>query len=457
MQDRSANTMNANEADPTQPLSGNGMNDGSGPTSPTGPVPGGDYANHQPDDLINSLDESNAVERLDRLGDIIDDIDPSVPLRVSEILEPIFQDTLESPAADGDSAEVGKVNQINNDSVQLRCRGGLADSPSQVPNEDHFTHNASDPDAVHIEDTEDPDLARFVEYSPYPSPDPSENGSDEFPWRTWSEDSTLNESPSMREDIVSQHSQDTNFSDFLSGDEDEEQHGQLPRARAIEEVREPEASSTRDEARDRFEEFVVRSCRAQEPEERCEGPINPGPHVQRSWRERRHNDSPRQQNDYERDNEDLEEALRRSLGFDNPSGRVISIAHMMEIIAEEDRERMAYLEPPAPPYDGIRDFTQPTSPPAQPPRPTPSQIPSQPQPQENLQVLLGRMRTDLPTHVLQSLADIGEGSMRSLPTGVLALLGGAEVVGRVMVREVREVARSLLQRRDELRTRERED
>ncbi|KAL9010636.1 MAG: hypothetical protein Q9180_009274, partial [Flavoplaca navasiana] len=388
---------------PTKPLSGNGIIDGSGPASPTGPVPGGDYANHQPDDLIDSLDESNAAERLNRLGDILDDIDPWVPLRVSETLEPISQDTLESPAADGDSAEVPKVNQINDDSVYLRCRGGLADGPSQVSNEDHFTHSASDPDAVHIEDTEDPDLARFVEYSPYPSPDPSENGSDEFPWRTWSEDSTLNEPPSMREDIVSEHSQDTNFSDFLSDGEDEEQQGQLPRARAIEEVPEPEASSTRDEARDRFEEFVARSCRAQEVEERVEGRINPAPRVQPLWRERRDNG--------------LEEALRRSLGFDNPSGGVISVAHMMEIIAEEDRERMAYLEPPAPPYDGIRDSTLPISPPAQPPRPTPSQTPSQPQPQENLQVLQGQMRTDSPTHVLQSLADIGQGSMRSLPTG----------------------------------------
>ncbi|KAL9007990.1 MAG: hypothetical protein Q9180_009549, partial [Flavoplaca navasiana] len=166
---------------------------------------------------------------------------------------------------------------------------------------------------------------------------------------------------------------------------------------------------------------MVRSCREQEVEERVEGPINPAPRVQPLWRERRDNG--------------LEEALRRSLGFDNPSGRVISVAHMMEIIAEEDRERMAYLEPPAPPYDGIRDPIQPTNPPAQPQRPTPSQTPSQPQPQENLQVLQRQMRTDSPTHVIQSLADIGEGSMRSLPTGVLALLGGAEVFGRVMVRE----------------------
>lgn len=450
--------MNANEADPTKPLSGNGINDGSGSTSPSGPVPGADYATHQPDDLIDSLDESNAAERLDRLGDILDVMDPWVPVRVSATLEPISQDTLESPAANGDSAEGPKVSQINNDPVYLRCRGGLADSPSQVPNEDHFTHSASDPDAVHVEDTEDPDLARFVEYSPYPSPDPSANGSDEFPWRTWSEDSTLNEPPSMREDILSQHSQDTNLSDFLSDDDErEEQQGQLPRARAIEEIPEPEASRTRDEARDRFEEFGARSSRAQEAEERDEGPINPAPHVQRLWRERRHNDSPREHNGWGTHDEDLEEALRRSLGFDNPSGRVISIADMMEIIAEQDRERMAYLDPPAPPYDGIRHPTQPTNPPAQSPRPPYAQTPSQPHPQENLQVLQGRMRTDFPTHVLQSLADIGEDSMRSLPTGVLALLGGAEVVGRVMVREVREVARFLLQRREELGTRERVD
>ncbi|KAL9633067.1 MAG: hypothetical protein Q9204_003544, partial [Flavoplaca sp. TL-2023a] len=397
------------------------------------------------DDLIGSLDETEAAEHLDRLGDILDIIDPLVPLGETETLGPVSQDTIESHAGDGDNAELTKVDQISHDSVYLRCRGGLADNTHQATNEGN------------IEDTEDPDLARFVEYSPYPSPDPSEHWTNEYPWRTWSEDSTLNGLPSIHEDNGSQHSQDTNFSDFLSDDEDEEQQRQLPRARPIDEVPEPQASSTRDEARDRFIEFMVRICGAQDAEERGEGPINPAPHVQRSWRERRQNESPREQNDYERNNEDLEEALRRSLGFDNPRGRVISIAQMMEVIAEQDRERMAYLEPPAPPYDGIRGPTQPTNPPAQAPRPTPSQTPSQPQPRENLQVVQGQMRSDLSTHVLQSLADIGEGSLQSLPTGVLALLGGAEVVRRVMVREVREVARFLLQRREELRTRERED
>ncbi|KAL8894262.1 MAG: hypothetical protein Q9192_004474 [Flavoplaca navasiana] len=450
--------MNANEADPTKPLSRNGINDESGPSSPKGLVLDGDDANHETGDLIGSLDESEAAEQLDRLGDILDIIDPLVPLGETDTLEPVSQDTIESHAGDGDNAELTKVDQTGHDSVYLRCRGGLADNTHQATNEGYFTHGTNDHDEVNIEDIEDPVQPHFVEYSPYPSPDPSEHWTNEFPWRTWSEDSTLNELPSIHGYNGSQHSQDTNLSDFLSDDdEDEEQQGQLPRARIIEEVPEPEASRTRDESRDWFREFMVRSCRAQEAEERGEGPINPAPHAQRSWRERRHNDSPREQNDYVRDNEDLEEALRRSLGFDNPSGRVISIAHMMEIIAEEDRERMAYLEPPAPPYDGIRDPIQPTNPPAQPQRPTPSQTPSLSQPQENLQVLEGQMRTDLPTHVLQSLADIGEDSVRSLPTGVLALLGGAEVVGRVMVREVREVARFLLQRREELRTRQRED
>ncbi|KAL8880082.1 MAG: hypothetical protein Q9198_002438 [Flavoplaca austrocitrina] len=449
--------MDTNEADPAQPLDRREINDESGPPSRKEPVLDGDDANHQTDDLISSLAESEAAEHLDQLGDILDIIDPLVPLGETGTLGPVSQDTIESHAGDGGNAELTKVDQTGHDSVYLRCRGGLADNTHQATNEGYLTHSTSDPDGVNIVDAEDPDLARFVEYSPYPSPDPSEHWTNEFPWRTWSEDSTLNGFPSIHENNGSQHSQDTDFSDFMSDDEDEEQRGQLPRARPIDEVPEPQALSTRDEARDRVEEFVARSCRAQEAEERGEGPINPAPHVQRSRRERRQNDSPGEQDDYERNNEDLEEALRRSLGFDSPSGRVISIAHTMEIIAEEDRERMAYLEPPAPPYDGIRNSNQPISPPAQPPRPTPSQTPSQPQPQENLQVLRGQMRTDLPTHVLQSLANIGEGSMRSLPTGVLALLGGAEVVGRVMVREVREVARFLLQRREELRARERED
>ena len=449
VQGTSTNTMNANEANPIRALGGKGIDDGSGLSSPTRPVLDGDDVNHQPDDLIDSLGENKVAERLESLGDILDVIDPLVPLPDTETFEPLSQYTLES------HAELAKVNQTVHDSVYLRCRGGLADSTSHVNDEDYFTDSAGDPDEVNIEDRGDPDLAHFVEYSPYPSPDPSEHERNEYPWRTWSKDSTLNESPSIHEDNVSQHSQDTNYTHFISDDDEgEEQQGQLPRARAVEGVPEREVSRTRDEARGRSEEYMDRTRRVREAEERGEGPMHSAPNARRLRHERRLNAFLSEQYDDERDTEDLEQGLRRSLGLDNPSGRVISIAHMMEIIAEEDRERMAYPEPPAPPYNRYQDPDQPTNPPAQPPRSTQARNLSQSQPPENLHVF----QRQTPTHVLQSLADIGEDGLRSLPTAVLALLGGAEVVGRVMVREVREVARYLLQRREELQTREsRED
>lgn len=435
LQNKRTNMTNANEARPTQPLGDKEVDGISRASSPTGSAFEDYDANgrqQQNVDFIDSLDESEATERLDQLANILDRIDPALDHGYNGRSENLDLDVVEPHIEGEDNEEIPRIDQTGHDSDFLKCRGGLADSASQLTDEDHG-ENASEHQGHGILSPEEPDLTEFIEYTPerYPSPNPSENETNEYPWRTWSEDSTCVEAPSVHEDNASQHSQETESSGILSGvgssssfsdDEDENEEPQQTACRAA-------ASTDRSE---RYEILIgERRLAAQwmtlgrrlEPEGGRLELRALAAHARRFEAE--------------------DQCHERSADEDQESES--ELPDYGEAIYTRDSP-----EPP-PPYDRTRVSTQTTPLPQQPAHTTPSQEPTRPhpQPRDTLQTLQRQTRTDLPAHVvLQSLALVGEESLRSLPTEVLALLGGVEVVGRGVLREAREVVGFLLRRRE---------
>ncbi|KAI4269566.1 MAG: hypothetical protein L6R38_007422 [Xanthoria sp. 2 TBL-2021] len=443
LQNKRTNTTNANEAQPTQPLGDKEVDSISRASSPRGSAFEDYDANgrqQQNVDFIDSLDESEATERLDQLANILDGIDPVLDHGYNERSENLDLDVVEPHIEGEDNEEIPRIDQTGHDSDFLQCRGGLADSASQLTGEDHLSDNASEHEGNGFEYTEEPDLIHFIEYTPerYPSPNPSENEMNEYPWRTWSEDSTCVEAPSVHEDNASQHSQETQPSDFLSSassssifsdDEDENEEPQQTACRAA-------ATTDRSE---RYE-FIARERRLAAQSQRQET-IALGRRLEAE--ERR--EELRALAAHARRFEAEDQCPERSGDEEQESESESELPDYGEAIYTRDSP-----EPP-PPYDRTRVPTETATQPQQPAQTTRSQEPIQPhsQPQDTIQTLQRQTRTDLPAHVvLQALALAGEDSLRSLPTEVLALLGGVEVVGRGVLREAREVVGFLLQRRE---------
>ncbi|KAL8749715.1 MAG: hypothetical protein Q9199_007520, partial [Rusavskia elegans] len=245
LQNKRTNTTNANEARPTQPLGDKEVDSISRASSPTGSAFEDYDANgrqQQNVDFIDSLDESEAAERLDQLANILDRIDPALDHGYNEWSENLHPGVVEPHIEGEDNENIPRIDQTGHDSDFLKYRGGQADSASQLTDEDH-SETASEHQVHGILSPEEPDLTEFIEYTPerYPSPNPSENETNEYPWRTWSEDSTCVEALSVPEDNASQHSQETESSGILSGvgsssifsdDEDENEEPQQTASRA---------------------------------------------------------------------------------------------------------------------------------------------------------------------------------------------------------------------------------
>ncbi|KAI4252713.1 MAG: hypothetical protein L6R42_007862 [Xanthoria sp. 1 TBL-2021] len=437
LQNKRTNTTNANEARPTQPLGDKEVDGISRASSPTGSAFDDFDANgrqQQNVDFIDSLDESEATERLDQLANILDGIDPVRDHGYNDRSENLDLDVVEPHIEGDDDEEIPRIDQTGHDSDFLKCRGGLADSASQLTDEDHG-ENASEHQGHGILSAEETDLTEFIEYTPerYPSPNPSENETNEYPWRTWSEDSTCVEAPSVHEDNASQHSQETESSGMLSGvgsssifsDEvDENEEPQQTACRAVASTDRIVLYGTlireRHLAAQSQREELIALGRRLEAEERQEELRALAAHARRFEAE--------------------DQCHERSADEDQESES--ELPDYGEAIYTRDSP-----EPPPPPYDRTRVSTQTTPPPQQPAQTTPSQEPTQHR--DTLQTLQRQTRSDLPAHVvLQSLALVGEDSLRSLPTEALALLGGVEVVGRGVLREAREVVGFLLRRRE---------
>ncbi|KAI4252780.1 MAG: hypothetical protein L6R42_007844 [Xanthoria sp. 1 TBL-2021] len=452
LQNKRTNTTNANEARPTQPLGDKEVDGISRASSPTGSAFEDYDANgrqQQNVDFIDSLDEREATERLDQLANSLDGIDPVLDHGYNESSENLDLDVVEPHIEGEDKEEIPRIDQTGHDSDFLKCRGGLADSASQLTDEDH-SEDASEHQGHGILSTEEPDLTEFIEYTPerYPSPNPSENETNEYPWRTWSEDSTCVEAPSVHEDNASQHSQETESSGMLSGvssssissdDEDENEEPQQTGRRAVASTDRIVLYGTltreRHLAAQSQREELIALGRRLEAEERREELRALAAHARRLEAEERR--------------EELRALAAHARRFEAED-------QCHEWSADEDQSELPDYgeaiytrdspEPPPPPYDRTRVPTQTTPPPQEPTQPQPH---PQPHPRDTLQTLQRQTRTDLPAHVvLQALALVGEDSLRSLPTEVLALLGGVEVVGRGVLREAREVVGFLLRRRE---------
>ena len=402
VQDKRTNTTNAHEAQPAQPLCDKEADGISGASSPTGSISQGLDAGKRPPqyvDFIDSLNESETTERLDQLANILDIIDPVVDHGYNEKSKQLDLDAIEphtEEEEEEDNDEIPSIAQTDHDSNFLKCRGGLADSASQFSGEDCRSDKASQHEGNNgIEYPEAFDSIHFLEHAPerHLSDEAWENEMQEYPWRTWSEDSTLFEASSVHEDRTSLFSLEAQPSDSLSRisidyDEDEDED---PRQIACEAC---EAALMTD-----------RSGRHEIPN--CESRL---------------------------DAEDVQPELRALLFEAETLCDERSAAENHEPEPPDYGQAIygsSSPEPPPPPYDRTHHST-PTTASSAPTPPSPEPTP----PQNTLQPPQTQSRTDPPSHNLQTLALVGEASLRSLPTEMLALLGAVEVVGRVVVREV---------------------
>ncbi|CAO1598137.1 hypothetical protein XANCAGTX0491_001909 [Xanthoria calcicola] len=440
VQDKRTNTTNAHEVQPTQPLCDKEVDGISSASSPTVLISRGlDAGGRLPQDvdIIDSLDESEATERLDQLANILDVIDPVMDHGYNERSKQLDLYAIEPHIEGEDNDEISRKAQTDHDPGFLKCRGGLADNASQLSGDDCRSDKASQHEGINgIECPEESDLTHFLEHAPgsHLSDEAWENERNEYPWRTWSEESTLFEASSVHGDHTSQFSLEAQPSDSLSrisidyDDEDEDPQGISCEAALITDRSGWHDIPTRQSrlvARSQWEELLALASRLEA--------------------------------------EDVQPDLRALLFGAETLRDARSAAEDQE--AESESELPDYgqaiyasssLEPsPPPPYHRTHPSTPTTAPsasttPSQRPTPTTAQpqqsAPTPPSrkptpPQNTLQL---QPRTDPLAHNLQTLALVGEESLRSLPTEVLALLGAVEVVGRVVVREVREVVNFLL-------------
>ena len=237
VQDKRTNTTNAHEVQPTQPLCDKEVDGISSASSPAGSKSQDlDAGERLPQnvDFIDSLDKSEATERLDQLANILDVIDPVMDHGYNERSKKLDLDATEPHIEDEDNdEEISKTAQTDHDPGFLEYRGGLADSASQFSGEDCRSEKASQHEGNGIEYPEAFDSIHFLEHAPerHVSDEAWENERNEFPWRTWSEESTLFEASSVHEDRTSLFSLEAQPSDSLSGisfdyDDDEDEDPQ---------------------------------------------------------------------------------------------------------------------------------------------------------------------------------------------------------------------------------------
>ncbi|KAL8845965.1 MAG: hypothetical protein Q9221_008910 [Calogaya cf. arnoldii] len=525
IQPENTNTINGIEPAPTQPLGRTELDDTSRASSPTVYALGSHDANERLTrnaNFIDSLDESEGAERLDQLGDILDAIDRARDHGSNERSENLGLDAVE-PHIDGE----------DNEETPRDRESGLTGG-------DRLSVHAREHKGKRIDDTEDPNLLYFVEYTPHRSPieDPREHERNEYPWRTWSRDPTLVGSLSLQENNGSRQSQETQLSDFRSNDDEyrerqqtnwriaalndqNDQYEGITRARhfaqhreqmrrnrerietqelreslqafagRLEAERESHASPSPSEQREEEEQATaalayredVYSGEAidssntpepspplsddeltQEPEQTARGAIavpNPSEQLESMFRERRlrHRELELQDEEaealaiYLEAEEEREELEARARRVEAESDRETELPNYGDAIYTRDSPE------PLPAYERAQSPSRATPPP-RPSHPTPSQEPTLPQPQPQLQEA-SQPRTQetpqpfqrqTPTHLqadaLRALALVGEDSLRSLPTEVLALLGGVDIIGRGVLRELRDLIGFLQRRRE---------
>ncbi|KAI4223291.1 MAG: hypothetical protein L6R36_005527 [Xanthoria steineri] len=410
VQDKRTNTTNAHEVQPLQPLCNkevDGIPSASSPTNSISKSPDAGERLPQNVDFIDSLDESEATERLDQLAHILDVIDPVVDHGYNESSKELDPDAIKPHIEEEDNEETSSIAQTDHDSAFLKCRGGLADSASQFSGEDCRGDKASQHEGNGNEGSEESDLVHFLEHAPesHLSDEARENERDEHPWRTWSEESTLFEASSVHEGRTSLFSLEAQPSDSLSrisidcGDEDEDTHENSCEAALITDRSGGYDIPTCESgpvARSRWEELLALASRVEAED------VQPDPRALLFGAETRCDE--------------------RSAAEDQESESELP-NYWQAVYGSSSAE----LLPPPLPYNRTDLLTRPPTPTSAPTTPSPEPTP----PQNTLQT-----RTDPPAHNLQTLALVGEASLQSPPTEVLAVLGAFEVVGRVVLGEV---------------------
>ncbi|KAL8670668.1 MAG: hypothetical protein Q9168_004808 [Polycauliona sp. 1 TL-2023] len=445
VQERRTHTIKVDEAERGQELREKELDYRSGAPSPTGSSVSDDDAHDPAVDLIDSLSESGEADRLDQLGDALDVIDTMMDHGRNETLKDLStEDRSESHNESGKNKDFEPIDPTGHHSNLLGLRGGLGDSASQHSGEGDTVGGQQDYGNEHFGE---PDPIHYLEYTPERqlSDDGRDDERDEFPWRTWSNESTLIGSPSVQEDNASHHSIETQSSDFpsdFSTDEDEESEEpqQAPihavtaeRRRGHEfwmaRLRQIANEESRAEIRARDliirlgEEFARRLATEQEEEaeeERQEDLRALAEETRRFAAEDPCPDPPRPEHG-DNNNDEEEELPNYAEAF---------------VIREES------TSPPPPPYHGNRVLlaqdtiteTQSSQPPPsrQPtvhvcqPHPLIPQSSSQQPPISQIQSSL--QMQPLQTHAIQALALLGEDLIRALSVEVRAVLGEMGIV-----------------------------
>ncbi|KAI4102810.1 MAG: hypothetical protein LQ339_004549 [Xanthoria mediterranea] len=369
-------------------------------------------------DFIDSLDESEATERLDQLAHILDVIDPVVDHGYNERSKELDPDAIEPHTEGEDNEEISRLARTDRHPGFLNCRGGLADNASQFSGEDCGSDKASQHEGNGMEYAEESDLIHFLEHAPesHLSDEAWENERNEYPWRTWSEESTLFEASSVHEDRTSQFSLEAQPSDSLGrisidcDDEDEDTHENSWEAALITDRsgrHDIPTCESRLVARSQWEELSAfgRRLEVEDVRPNCE------------------------------------------LSFSGPRPYATNGAQPKTKTKTKNQNqnspttgRLSTLPPLRSPLLLLLPTTEPTSAPRRPLYPNNRHqhphLQNPPRPPQPFQTPQTQPHADPPAHNLQTVALVGEASLQSLPTKVLALLGAVEVVGRVVLGEV---------------------
>ncbi|KAL8650472.1 MAG: hypothetical protein Q9226_005126 [Calogaya cf. arnoldii] len=506
------NTMNGIEPEPTMPLGERRLDDTSRASSPTDFALENDDANGGLPRVVNfidSLGESEGAERLDHLGDILDVIDPARGHGSNERSENLHLDAVKPHIGGEDNEEISrdKGSRLTGGdrlSVHTRERKGNRIDDIEDPDLLHFVeytpHRSPIEDPREYERNEYPWRTWSRDHTLVGSPSLHENSGSRQ-----SQETQLSYFPS--DDDEYRERQQTNWRTAALSDQND-QYESITRARHFarhrevmrgirerietQELRESlqalarrlaaergsHASPSRSERREEEQEAATLAYREdvysgepihfsntpepfpppsddgefEEPEQTARGAIavpNPSEQLQSMSRERRlrHRELELQGEESEalarhlvaeEEREELEARARR-LGAQ--SDRETGLPNYGDAIYTRESSE------PLPAYDRTQAPPQTDFPP-RPSHPTPSQEPMLPQPQETPQTPQRQTPTDLQVDALQALALVGENSLRSLPIEALALLGGVDIMGRGVLREVREVAGFLLRRRE---------
>ncbi|KAL8774831.1 MAG: hypothetical protein Q9209_000770 [Squamulea sp. 1 TL-2023] len=366
-------------------------------------------------DLIDSLDENEANQRLEQMADILDNIDTegkeaeNVRSRNLELDESAF------PLRE-DNGGLESIHQTGHDSDFLDCPSKLEENESHQIAEKYPKDLASDWQEAWIRSTEEMDSIDFPrdQYTPEPYmyDTPSEHEDNEM---HWNDESTLAGAPSEAEAEEEEEEDEEDFNRQLAHDiartfdeADQELHHNACKPVAV------TNSRNRRRARD------ARLCFSDSGSDHS---LNDSSiHNGERGRSRR-------------------PAFRGRGRTSNPTS-----VFNFPSLPPPFPSRSPSPPPPPPTYGDHHLSARIILPTQQQPRP-PQTPQAQAQPRQALQ--LQRQRpTALSAPLVRALALVGEDLLRSLPTVVLALLGGVEVIGRGMLEQVREVVAFLLRGRD---------